>query len=556
MAGEAKRRWWNGPEPIPFNQPRPLVASAQRIRLNDPETLEDMRLRGSNASWQKEAWIYYDAIGEIKFAFGLLASVMSRLRLYAAAVLDPESPPTRVADAATIPRPEGEETTDYHPPKGIDPRLAKEAHDTLTKLFRRTSVPGLLRSFALNASVPGECYLMLHNDQWVVKSTSEVKIDTSGRAVMTRTKGGKQNVLPESLTIGRIWREHPEFSADADSSMRALLADCEELLLLSKMIRASSRGRLNAGILFVPDEVTVSRNTPTDDPEIEAEEESSFEAELVQAMTAPITDERAANSVIPLLLRGNAELADKIKHIEITRKIDPELVTRADRTLERILQGIDIPKDVVTGLANVKYSNAIQIDENLYKAHVEPLALMLVDAITEICLRPVLAASGKWTDEQIAQIVVWYDPSEVVTRPDRAADAQQGWDNYLISGDAWRQTRGFSDADQPGEEELAKRLALEKAEVPPEIASVLFNFVLPLILGKAKTEAREDGRVPMPDDLAAMLDGSAETPDTVVTEQSTDGVAAAPAAAPPPQVPQAAAPVADPNMPSPADVSS
>jgi len=74
-----------------YSAPRSLTAAAAQIKLNDKgeaEQFRSRRLAGANA-WQQEAWEYYDAIGEIKYAFNLVASVVSRIRLYAAVVQNP-----------------------------------------------------------------------------------------------------------------------------------------------------------------------------------------------------------------------------------------------------------------------------------------------------------------------------------------------------------------------------------------------------------------------------------------------------------------------------------
>ena len=58
-----------------YTAPRGLTAAATQIRLNDKgeaEHFRSRRLAGANA-WQAEAWEYYDAIGEIKYAFNLVA---------------------------------------------------------------------------------------------------------------------------------------------------------------------------------------------------------------------------------------------------------------------------------------------------------------------------------------------------------------------------------------------------------------------------------------------------------------------------------------------------
>jgi hypothetical protein len=146
--------------------------------------------------------------------------------------------------------------------------------------------------------------------------------------------------------------------------------------------------------LYIPDGLAVSSGAAPDypyaddsdlDPAILAEEQQDdFEEQLIDAMTTPIKDEDSASAVVPLIIRGPAELGDAIKQFKFERSFDPALALRADRVLERILQGIDVPKDIITGLANVKYSNALQIDETLYKTHIEPLMLLIADAIARI----------------------------------------------------------------------------------------------------------------------------------------------------------------------------
>lgn len=505
-------------KPAPYSQRRGISASAQRMNLRSQAELQEHATRTQRHAWQGIAWEHFDRIGEINFAYGLVASVMSRIRLYPAVIVDPDAPPVSLTDAATIERPEEEmeegDFTKAH--NGISPQHAVEARDMFRRALGHSDVPSIMRSFALNVAVPGECYLAQLNGRWHIKSTDELRIDTTGVPKLVKSHGATPLDLPSTTVIGRIWREHPRFSADAYSSLKPLADDCDELLLLGRVIRTISRAQLNAGILYIPDEVVVASRTETDDPEVESDEEDDFEKQLLEVLTGPVGDEASANAVFPLLLRGPSDLGDKIKHILLERKVDEFLVNRADRTLERILQGLDVPKDVVTGLANVKYSNAVQIDESLYKAHVEPLALMICDAITDIVLRPLLRAAG-WDPDLADKLVVWYDPSEVTTRPDRAGDAQRLYDANELSGSALRQAYGFSDADKPSEEEVAFKIATSNIP-PPELLMILFQQALPQILGKfAKSQAADQQ---LPPELQSQLDatqtpGDTELPPTV-----------------------------------------
>lgn len=486
----------------PYTQPRTITAAAQTIRLNDRAMVEDLRKRRTSATWQEEAWEYYDAVGEIKYALGLVASVMSRIRLYAGATLDPEAAPVSVDIAAGMDE-DGKPDEDslVEDVRKIDPKLAADAARIMEDL--RARVPRLMYSSALNLQVAGECYLVNDGQGWRITSVSELEPGASGKFTIKSSSVDSSNAQtrkeldPEQSVVGRVWRPHPRYSMDADSALKALRSDCEELLLLSRMIRSTARSRMNAGILFVPDALTVAaQELPEDD---NPNDEDALERELTNALIAPVTDEGSASSIVPAMLRGPAELGKEIRHISIGREASKELAERADRVLERILQGLDVPKEIAQGLNDVKYANAIVINDSLYRATIEPLALLIADAFTDIVLRPTLRAKG-YDNDDIDELVVWYDPTDVVVRADSSEAANRGYQNYTLSGDAWRAANGFSDTDAPDEDELAMRLALEKSQVPPEIAQILLQKLLPSILGEAQEQAvaerQEEGLFP------------------------------------------------------------
>jgi hypothetical protein len=320
--------------------------------------------------------------------------------------------------------------------------------------------------------------------------------------------------LPSNAFVGRIWRAHPRYSEESDSSLRGLLDLCAELLLLNRTFRATARSRLNAGALYLPDGLAVAASPdpdyPYDDeanlnPEITAEEAADeFEDQLIDAMTTPIRDEDSASAVVPLIIRGPAELGDKIKQFKFERSFDPALAERADRVLERILQGLDVPKDVVTGLANVKYSNALQIDEALYKAHIEPMMLLIADALTVVYLRPALIASG-FQEEDVKRLVIWYDPSQVATRNDRAADADSGFDRMAVSYETWRRAHGFSAADAPDAKEVAIRMFIERGSVSPDLTQAILGAIAPDLMLKVREAQQAESAAPIPPEIDQIL---------------------------------------------------
>jgi hypothetical protein len=92
-----------------------------------------------------------------------------------------------------------------------------------------------------------------------------------------------------------------------------------------------------------------------------------------------------------------------------------------------------------------------------------------------------------------------------VTRPDRSQAANEGYADYLLSGDAWRRARGFSDEDKPDLDEIIFRLALEKATIPPDMAAQLLESIHPTFWEERRAVGRE--KTEMPEDLSTLLSG-------------------------------------------------
>lgn len=355
------------PEVQPYNASRPLRASAQVIKLDtrteiDAFTRANARATAADA-WQTAAWDYFDEVGEVKYAYYVMANTVSRIRIYPGVVTDPARPPQHVNDVETL-----------------NPALRDCALAAMRKLASGPGgIPTLLRDLALNLSVPGEGFLVQIPERrgselpesWAIYSSDAVKVDASGNVALKMRADDKMSdyvVLPKNAFVGRIWRSHPRYAQEADSAMRGLLGLLEELMLLNRTVRATARSRLNAGLLYLPDGLSIggAEATPyTEDldstigadesPSGTGDDEDEFEVQLMDAMTTPIQDEDSAAAVVPLIVRGPAELGPQIQYIKFERSFDPALAARASEVLDRVLGGLDIPKEVVKGLADVKY---------------------------------------------------------------------------------------------------------------------------------------------------------------------------------------------------------
>lgn len=103
---------------------------------------------------------------------------------------------------------------------------------------------------------------------------------------------------------------------------------------------------------------------------------------------------------------------------------------------------------------NTTFSNAVQIDDSLFKSHIEPLLEIICDALTAGYLRPALGDDTPF--------VVYYDSTELVARPNRAQDAKDLHDRFVISDATLRGSTGFSDSDAPDDDELEKRIRIKQ----------------------------------------------------------------------------------------------
>jgi hypothetical protein len=98
------------------------------------------------------------------------------------------------------------------------------------------------------------------------------------------------------------------------------------------------------------------------------------------------------------------------------------------------------------------------VREDVVNTHVEPPLAIICDAVTEQYLHPVLRDMGV-TDENVEGLVVWYDVSGMIMRPNRSQDAKDLHEAGVISDAALRDACGFDEGDAP----LAEAAAAEES---------------------------------------------------------------------------------------------
>lgn len=144
------------------------------------------------------------------------------------------------------------------------------------------------------------------------------------------------------------------------------------------------------------------------------------------------------------------------------------------------------------------------IQDDTYKAHVEPTDQIAAQGVAYSFLRPALLERG-FTAEQVRKVVIGLDPSALVVRPNRAADAKDAHDRGALSDDAFLSALGFSDGDKPSDEEIVRRLALRRGSISPKLTAALLEQSglasdLPEDLdnnGRSTSDTPDDGNDPV-----------------------------------------------------------
>jgi hypothetical protein len=438
-------------------QPRQGTEGFAARRLDLTDDLARRRATAGSNAWQKEAWEYADEIEEVKFAANFRGALMRRLLLYAGFVTDPGQAPIPVEDAAEA----GDLPTE----------IALAAAAELERLGSQDQQAELLGQWGGIATVSGESYLVGQEnlladtgETWRLFSESNMVRGTAtgnATAIRTRPGGTPENLDPGDAVI-RVWRPHPRWPDLADANMRAVLGTAEEILIYARQMRAVGKSRTSAPLLYVANEMG-------DPPNLDGKP-TLWETNLITSLVAAITDDAAVSAAAPNLIRGPAAFGrgqnavpakDAIFTIDLSRKIDEKAIERISFLVKRLAHGLDVPVEIITGIADVNHWTAWQIEDSTYKSHIEPDALVFATALTTELLRPgLLDLFGPAAIPFIRRLTVAINPAALVVRPNRAKDALDAFDRWGISWAALRDHLNFGEDEAPDEDEMLLRLAL------------------------------------------------------------------------------------------------
>lgn len=310
-------------------------------------------------------------------------------------------------------------------------------------------------------------------DRLTVLGSDEVD-RRSGRAQTARTD---MWAVRADDTVGAVWRPSPGDRSEPDSPLRAVADDCEQLIAAMAMVRAAASSRVHAGILVVADEMELppGPNTP--------EGSSPLATDIITGLTAPIRDRGSAAAVAPYLLMGPADAVSATRHIDLGRPIRAEDLELITQLRQSIATGLDLPTEIITGVADLNHWSAWQVDASAYSQHIDPGILVALDGLTRQILHPLLVQLLGWSLEEAEQFVLWRDISGLHTSPNRVADAVALFDRGVISAAAVRRVAGYDDTDAPGGDTVPgptpQAEPPRQVEGPPEPSGPVVAAVVP-----------------------------------------------------------------------------
>lgn len=401
------------------------------------------------SGWQQELWDYYETCGEYGLAVTWRSNMISRVRLRAAEIRPGLDEPTIV---------------DTGP-----------AADLVDELFGDIGTQSeSMATLSTYLDIPGEGFLVgerqgPRRQTWRTYSTDEIRArGRVGYEVIDETSVPgriKWRELGGDSLIVRVWRPHRRFRHEPYSPGKAARSAIRELDLVNRHIQAQYLSRLaSAGMIVLPDEITFPTRPEFDDAP------DPFVAEWIATARTAIETPGTAAAVVPIPMRVPAEYVDKVQHIDFTLKIDDRIIDKRESARRRLAGIINVPTELLFDAGSINHWGLWQLEESGVKTYLTPDVELITGALTIGYLRPRLETMG----EDPSRWVVWYDASEIISRPDVADNVMKAYDRLEVTGRSLRRAIGLDEDDKPTKTEV-EEMALKKLAVNPTAGFVALH---------------------------------------------------------------------------------
>lgn len=456
--------------------PNALVASAARLGRGFKDYMHIAR----GTEWHEEAWNMYDVVGEYRYACDWVGGMLSKAILFA----------THAANGT------------------VTKQTSGTAFEALDALFGDDDGRAeMLRLIGIHLSVTGDCWLVgyttkehgYEEDIWEVVASTRLR---------QPIKGGKYtlndevlDIDPKDVLVIRLWRPHPRHSDKAVSPSKAALPILAELVKLTQHVAAQVDSRLaSAGILLVPTEITFPTPPARKDSDGNIVTRTANNAEDLMAVigeTAAMSIENrgAPEALVPIIITAPAEAISAIKHLKFWTELDATAVELRNEAIRRLALSMDMPPEVLQGVAEANHWSAWAVDESAIKAHTEPLLKIVTSSLAKEYLRPLIVDDPSADPADIRNYSIKADTTDLRVRPNRAKEALELYDRQELSGASLRRETGFTEDDAMGEKELKDiftKLAAKGSTTPEIVEAALRAVGVDLPMGSSGVPAESD----------------------------------------------------------------
>lgn len=424
--------------------------------------------------WKKEAWDFYDTVGELSYVCDWLGDALSRARLIASDIAEDGRPTGATADNTVA---------------SIVADIAGGPAGQSTMLGR----------LATNLTIVGEAWVAIITrdtdlgsvEEWHILSADEMT--TRGSEILLTLGDDTSHVFnPDVDLLTRVHIPHPRNARESAAATRSALEPLRELAGTAASIRGATRSRLAGnGILLLPQEISMPMAAPpTGDPDapgLPAPEQPAMEdrqvtaqdvmGQLQQVMTMAIQDPSSAAAMVPIILKAPGEHLDKVRHITLESEVTEMSLRTRDSAIRRLALSLKVPPEMLLGLSQGNHWSAWAIDASAVNTHVVPMLTVICDALTDAVLRPLLARAGH---KDPNAVTIWFDVSDLANGASRTENAVAAFDRGAISAVTLRQSLGFGDDDAPSDEmsDSEKRaLAIQMVSKAPSLLPMLAPII-------------------------------------------------------------------------------
>lgn len=270
-----------------------------------------------------------------------------------------------------------------------------------------------VRAVDTNLFVPGQGDYAKLDAGWMVISP----IDTD-----------RKKKLRGVESVPFIWA-HPFDPEKPDAPLFSVLGLLEKLDWLDRQETTQSRQRvLIAGILAAAENFKGPGG-------------ESFWEIWNAALSAKMAD---PDDLSPVRLSGTLEaVKDGLNWIVPPFGYDEVIDRRQIAAINRLAYGLPIPPEILLGMQAQSRATAFQVEENSYRAHIEPPAMMVAQVAQD-------ALNLLLDDEFTVKVVP--NPSRLLARKNSVQDVKDAYDRGLVTPDYVREVLGIPEDAAPDED--------------------------------------------------------------------------------------------------------